>query len=269
MRSRKAFGVYPRTGTSLLIAMVFMTMNMCSFAQEPNADTAQLMREVIRNELQSQNEDQSHWRYRQVREADGTKELRDVYQTTSGDMYRVLAINDGLLNPKQAAAERRRLQSLLSDPNRMRERQEEQQADGEKARKILNMLPSAFRYRYEGMEGHLIRLEFTPNQEFHPTNRAGEVFHHLTGKVLIDGQSKRLAEIRGRGGGRVPLLLSNLGPEYRQTTVSPTRRNSAVAPEATARSYESLQRIYPGADAPSGLVVAHHIRENLGRPYPT
>jgi hypothetical protein len=198
MRSRKEFGVHPRTGTSLLIAMVFMTMNMCSFAQESNTDAAQLMREVIRNELQSQNQDQSHWRYRQVREVDGKKELRDVYQTKCGDIYRVLAINDGLLNPKQAAAERRRLQRLLSDPDRMRERQEEQQADAEKARKVLNMLPSAFLYKYEGMEGHLIRLEFAPNQEFHPTDRAGEVFHHLTGSVLIDGQSKHLAEISGR-----------------------------------------------------------------------
>ena len=38
--------------------------------------------------------------------------------------------------------------------------------------------------------------------------------------------------------------------------VGPTRRNSAVAPEATARSHESLQRTHPGADAPNGLVIA-------------
>jgi hypothetical protein len=178
--------------------MVFLSVNMCLLAQEPITDAAQLMREVIRNELQSQNENQSHWRYRQVREADGKKELREVYQTKYGDAYRVLAINDGLLNPKQVAAERRRLRRLLSDPDRMRERQEEQQADAEKARKVLNMLPNAFLYKYEGMEGHLIRLAFTPNQEFHSTNRTGEVFHHLTGSVLIDGQSKHLAEISGR-----------------------------------------------------------------------
>jgi len=45
----------------------------------------------------------------------------------------------------------------------------------------------------------------------------------------------------------VSLLLPNLGPEYRSATVGPTRRNSAVAPEATARSHESLQRtLRPG-----------------------
>jgi hypothetical protein len=80
----------------------------------------------------------------------------------------------------------------------MREKQEEHRADAEKARKVLTMLPNAFLYQYRGMEGHLIRLEFTPNQEFHPIDRAGEVFHHLTGSVLIDGRSKHLAEISGR-----------------------------------------------------------------------
>jgi monofunctional biosynthetic peptidoglycan transglycosylase len=48
-------------------------------------------------------------------------------------------------------------------------------------------------------------------------------------------------------------------------TVGPTRRNSAVAPEATARSHESLQRTHPRADAPNGLVIAHQIVETLGR----
>jgi hypothetical protein len=185
-----------RTGTFLLIAF-FISMNECSFAQEPT-DAAQLMREVVQNELQSQNGDQSHWRFREIREVDGKKELREVYQTECGDIYRVLAINDGLLNSKEAAAERHRLRRLLSDPDKIREKQEEQLADSEKARKALNMLPEAFLYQYSGTEGQLIKLEFIPNQRFHPTDRAGEVFQHMTGSVLIDGQSKHLAAINGR-----------------------------------------------------------------------
>src|SRR5215469_15750889 len=57
----------------------------------------------------------------------------------------------------------------------------------------------------------------------------------------------------------VSLLLPNLGPEYRPATVSPTRCNSTVAPEATARSHDSLQRTHPRANASSGLVIAQHI----------
>ncbi len=187
-----------RGGTSLILAMLFLTITMCSFAQERTSDAAQLMRDVVQNELQSQNEDYSHWRYREIREVDGTKELREVYQTNRGDVYRVLGINDRPLNARQAAAEARRLRTLLSDRDRMREKQEEQHADAEKARKLLDMLPNAFLYQYEGTDGPLIRLNFTANPEFHPADRAGEVVHHLAGSVLIDGQSKRLVEISGR-----------------------------------------------------------------------
>jgi hypothetical protein len=185
-----------RTGTFLLVALC-ISMNECCFAQVPT-DADQLMREVVQNELQSQSVDHSHWRFREIREADGKKELRDVYQTECGDIYRVFSINDVLLDAKEAAAERLRLRRLVSDPGRMREKKEEQLADSEKARKILDMLPEAFLYQYQGMEGQLTKLEFTPNQKFHPTERAGEVFQHMTGNVLIDGQSKHLAAINGR-----------------------------------------------------------------------
>ena len=185
-----------RTGF-LLIAFIFIGMNECSFAQGPT-DAAQLMREVVRNELQSQTGDQSRWRFQEIREADGKKELRDVYQTECGDVYRVLSINDGLLNLKEATAERQRLRRLLSDPDKMREKQEEQLADSERFRKLFSMLPEAFSYHFHGTEGQFIRLEFTPNQRFHLADRAGEVFQHLTGSVLIDSQSKHLAAINGR-----------------------------------------------------------------------
>src|SRR5215472_12414298 len=63
----------------------------------------------------------------------------------------------------------------------------------------------------------------------------------------------------------VPLLLPNFGPEHRPATVGPTRCNSSVASQATARSHAALQRTHPRPDAPSGLVIAHLIVENLER----
>ena len=53
----------------------------------------------------------------------------------------------------------------------------------------------------------------------------------------------------------VPLLLPNLGAEYGPRAVGPPRRNSAAASEAAPRSHESLQRAYPRAHAPNGLVT--------------
>jgi hypothetical protein len=186
-----------QTGTFFLIAFMFIAISECSFAQEPT-DAGELMREVVRNELQSQTGRRSHWRFREIREAGGRKEIREVYQTECGDIYRIIAMNGGPLNSTEIAAERQRLGRLLSDRDKMREERKEQLAESEKARKIFSMLPEAFLYQYHGMEGQLIKLEFTPNLRFHPTDRGGEVFQHLTGSVLIDGQSKRLAAINGR-----------------------------------------------------------------------
>jgi hypothetical protein len=47
------------------------------------------------------------------------------------------------------------------------------------------------------MQGNLIKLNFSPNPDFRPTTRAGQVFHHMEGRLLIDGEQKRLAEIEG------------------------------------------------------------------------
>src|SRR5277367_3358188 len=63
----------------------------------------------------------------------------------------------------------------------------------------------------------------------------------------------------------VPLLLPELGPEYRPATIGPARRNSTFTPEATARSHAALQRTHPGADAAGGVVIALHTLESLGR----
>src|ERR1700683_444746 len=67
----------------------------------------------------------------------------------------------------------------------------------------------------------------------------------------------------------LPLLLPNLSPKYRPATSGPTRRNSAVAPEATARSHESLQHAHPGADAANGMVIAHHIERRAITQFPS
>lgn len=41
-------------------------------------------------------------------------------------------------------------------------------------------------------------MKFTPNPKFRPSTRPEEVFHHLEGTLLLDGQKKRLASISGK-----------------------------------------------------------------------
>ena len=42
------------------------------------------------------------------------------------------------------------------------------------------------------MQRSLIKLSFSPNPNFRPSDRAAQVFHHMQGSLLVDGERKRL-----------------------------------------------------------------------------
>ena len=161
-------------------------------------EASRLAREVFENEVQAQINDQSLWCYRQLKEEQGKKRLFAVCETNDGEVDRLLEVNGQELSPKQRQAEDQRIQKMLDDPDQMRQQQKKSAEDAKQERELLKMFPDAFRFQYAGMQGNLIRLNFAPNPNFRPSNRAAQVFHHIEGSLLADGEQKRLAEIDGR-----------------------------------------------------------------------
>ena len=161
-------------------------------------DPGLLVREVFENEVQAQIHDQSLWCYRQLKEEQGKNKLFAVCQTSDGEIDRLLEVNGQELNPKQRQSEDQRIQRMLDDPEQMRQQQKKLEEDGKQERDLLKMFPEAFRFQYAGMQGNLIKLNFTPNPDFRPSNRPAQVFHHMEGSLLIDGERKRLAEVEGQ-----------------------------------------------------------------------
>lgn len=161
-------------------------------------DAGRLARKVFENEVQAQINDQSLWSYRQLKEEQGKKKVFAVCETNDGEIDRLLEVNGQELNPKQRQAEDQRIQKMLDDPDQMRQQQKKSEEDGKQERELLRMFPEAFRFQYAGMQGNLIKLTFSPNRDFRPSNRAAQVFHHMEGSLLVDGEQKRLAEIEGR-----------------------------------------------------------------------
>lgn len=153
---------------------------------------------MVGNEIQAQTNDHTYWHYREVQEDSGPRRLVDVFQTSEGRIYRVLAIDGQPLTGKQLEVEDNRIQKLLSDPRQMRENQKKREHDANEERTMLKMLPDAFLFREEGQQGSSVKLTFTPNPSFHPTTHAAEVSHHMVGTLVIDRDSKRLVEIDGR-----------------------------------------------------------------------
>ena len=161
-------------------------------------DAGQLAREVFENEIEEQIQDQSLWCYHQVKEEQGKKKHFAVCETRDGEIDRLLEVNGQALNHKQRQAEDQRIKKMLDNPDEMRQQQKKSEEDGKQERDLMKMFPDAFRFEYAGTQENLMKLNFSPNLDFRPATRAAQVFHHMEGSLLVDGEQKRLAEIQGQ-----------------------------------------------------------------------
>lgn len=166
---------------------------------QPRMSAGQLALEVVRNELTAQDQDKSLWKYRENREEDGKlPETHEVLETREGELHRLIAVNGKPLTLKQRLDEQQRIKKILANPDDFRQKQKSLEHDADQERKLLQMLPQAFLYTYDGTQDGFVRLKFRPNPQFHADSHESEVFHHMEGDMLVDRRTHRLAEIQGR-----------------------------------------------------------------------
>ncbi|HET9401984.1 MAG TPA: hypothetical protein VFO34_13635 [Candidatus Acidoferrales bacterium] len=165
-------------------------------AEKPS-DAEALVREMVRAETKAQLNDHSLWRYREIINRGGRKETRDVVQTQSGTLDRLVAVDGERLDSHQQQKEDQRVHRLATNSNDLAKAKRETSEDAERERRLLQMLPDAFHYQEQGTEDGLIHLKFSPNPDFRASTREAMVFHHLTGDLWINSQAKRLARISG------------------------------------------------------------------------
>ena len=157
-----------------------------------------LVREVVQNGLRYARNDQIHWSFREIIRKDGRVETHEICQTDAGTIDRLVAINDQPLSAEQQKHEDARLQELLANGSEIRRERQKQREDSAKQNRMFATFPDAFRYKYAGTQGGLVKLTFEPNPQFVPSSRQEEVFHHLEGTMWIDSDQKQLARIDGR-----------------------------------------------------------------------
>jgi hypothetical protein len=170
------------------------------YAQQPQPaeDPRALVREVVRNELQAQQWDQTRWMYVSREQQPGGDQTKKVIETTEGAISRTIAENSHPLTFEQQRRQDQRLQQIIRDPKELKKQKQEQGRDKQKEQQLLAMMPDGFLYEYKRREGQNIELGFRPNPGFHPPTREAEVFHAMQGTMIVDGSAKRLKELRGR-----------------------------------------------------------------------
>jgi hypothetical protein len=125
-----------------------------------------------------------------------------IIETRDGDVARLLEVNGAPLSPESEQNEAARLQALLDDPSLQHHRQEREQGDAERARKIIHALPDAFLYQYSGIvdtpHGPSYRLSFQPNPKFDPEDLEAQALKGMAGELWIDVAQKRVTRLEGK-----------------------------------------------------------------------
>ncbi|HEY6352025.1 MAG TPA: hypothetical protein VI636_21730 [Candidatus Angelobacter sp.] len=162
------------------------------------SDPSQFVREMVQRELDAQNHDHSLWRYRIHKEDEANSQDRDVIQTKEGSLAKTLLINGNPLTQEQRKKDQERMKNLVENPSEQDRREHRSKQDEDKARELLRAIPDAFLFKYDGTEGNLTRLTFSPNPRYSPPTRELMVYHAMKGNLTIDRTSLRLVMIEGR-----------------------------------------------------------------------
>lgn len=187
--------------TAMLTAGLFLaalpTVAARAADVNPNVNAEQIVRDAAYNELHAR--DNHPYRFTLRKDDNGKITTKEIIETSTGDVARLIAIDDKPLTARQNEAEIQRLQKLLADPSIEAHRRREEQKDSNRANEMIRLLPTAFIYHYEGMvqgpSGPCYRFSMVPNPKFNPPDRQAEVYHGMAGELWIDQKDKRMARL--------------------------------------------------------------------------
>lgn len=207
------------TGILLILAALFFAPSQgvrSSPAERQSSPATQqspqaLVKKMVENELKCENDDKTHWRFRKVDDKPGRSEAWDVVETKNGQIERLVAVDGHPLTRQEREADQARLRKFVHSATEEATKKKSAGADSNKEQKLLSMLPNALVYQYAGKDGDLTKLTFKPNPRFHASTHEAEVFHHMTGELVIDGKRMRLAQLQGRLVSRVNFGYGVLG----------------------------------------------------------
>jgi len=182
------------------LAVAFL-LAVCSaapaLAQTSPPLAAELVNVVVANELADRVE-RRKWMYG-IDKQDGKQTLTEAQvETKDGPLHRLIAIDGKPLDPDQRQEENARIDRLLRDPGAQLKVKRAHDEDEQKLEMLMRLMPEAFLYDYDGVEGTLVRVKFHPNPNYNPPTYEARVVHSLAGTILIDSQQKRLTRLSGQ-----------------------------------------------------------------------
>ncbi len=181
------------------LGLVTALLLVSAFAQI--SDPKALVQQAVNNEIQANNDTSRLYRYILRKETRSGVAVREMIETKDGIVARTITWNDRELTPEERAKEDEKLAKLGASAEEQHKKFAEQREDARQAIKMLEALPDALLYEYDGTEllngRESIRLRFKPNPNFSSSAKETYLFRGAEGKIWIDKAAKRIAKLDG------------------------------------------------------------------------
>ena len=200
----------------ILLSLLLVASGCCLFASSAIAQQQtplQVVTAMVQNEKQAR-QHPTFFRYTSVERSTRTGGhlwTENVVETPDGLLRRLIAEDGKPLSPDRAVAENRRIAALVADPSALRAANADRRADEERLGKVLDILPRAFLFTADGVQGDCVRIAFRPDPGFSPSNYDERIVHGLAGTILIRMPAERLCGIEGHLVDRVSFGFGLLG----------------------------------------------------------
>lgn len=159
---------------------------------------------AVRNELAMIQSDNHPMRYL-VRTVDRKGDrTREVIESIQGNVARFVQRDGKPINADEDAAERSRLNGILTSPDDFLKHQQRDSVGRNYAVQLIKLLPQAGLYTYtpgqpqpQGATSPQVVLDFRPNPAFHPPTMMAELLTGFKGRVWIDARTGTMTRIEG------------------------------------------------------------------------
>jgi hypothetical protein len=152
-----------------LIIAVVLVVSTAASAQDQNSvvPAGELIHAVVANELRDRVQ-QLKWMYVIEKRVGSQSLTEEQVETKNGPVYRVLAMDGIPMTPDQRQQDNARIDRLLHDTSQQSKLKQQYDDDEQKLEKLMRVMPDAFLYDYDGVDGDFVRLKFRPDPSYKP-----------------------------------------------------------------------------------------------------
>ncbi|HZQ19034.1 MAG TPA: hypothetical protein VFA90_09950 [Terriglobales bacterium] len=165
--------------------------------QKPSS-AAELVKAVIHHEVSPASINEIRWKYLLTKQVNGKEETKEVVETNSGSIERLIAIAGRPLSSAQQHDETERILKLSHNPEAQKRLEQSGRKDAEQTNAFMQMIPNAFLFEYAGESGDLVKVTFKPNPQFSNSSREAKVLREMQGEIWINPKQQRLVSIHGQ-----------------------------------------------------------------------